>query len=336
MDVWTFSLAAFFSLPKQFATVYIGVIIEGAGKSMFWTPFGTRFGFIYHPTDETVPQRVASYTLIAATTIITFLAMWYIYRELNRAKTAVIYGRRKARYSVLLCPSFPCDLIRYLSRQAKLDPTRSFYNNGVSSGSALNLNPSETDIPLQPYDLERDPSFEESTHQQSAGMGQAVGYAPDSHLHAPRPRPPPFGPSALYAPPDTAVAVTSSGDFEDEWANAHTPQTARPPDVAPITVPAVPILPRHSQPVDDKHINLPPTSSFPSPRQSPHAGYAHSPPPNTAKYLTYQPERFAESPAQGSTEMTLEAVQLQGNQYASTVTGVGSSSRTFSPPPSYR
>jgi hypothetical protein len=33
MDVWTFALAAFLTLPKQFATVYIGVIIEGAGKS---------------------------------------------------------------------------------------------------------------------------------------------------------------------------------------------------------------------------------------------------------------------------------------------------------------
>jgi hypothetical protein len=32
MNVWTFSLAAFLSLPKQFATVYIGVIIEGAGN----------------------------------------------------------------------------------------------------------------------------------------------------------------------------------------------------------------------------------------------------------------------------------------------------------------
>jgi hypothetical protein len=35
MSVWTFSLAAFLSLPKQFATVYIGVIIEGSGKRMF-------------------------------------------------------------------------------------------------------------------------------------------------------------------------------------------------------------------------------------------------------------------------------------------------------------
>jgi hypothetical protein len=36
--------------------------------------------------------------LIAVTTIVTLLAAWYIYRELNRAKPAVIYERRKARY----------------------------------------------------------------------------------------------------------------------------------------------------------------------------------------------------------------------------------------------
>ncbi|KAH9953689.1 snare associated Golgi protein-domain-containing protein [Russula dissimulans] len=294
MDVWTFALAAFLTLPKQFATVYIGVIIEGAGQN------------------ETTSQRVASYMLIAATTIVTFIAAWYIYRELNRVKPAVIYDRRKAR-------------------QTKLDLTRSYYNNNVSSASALNPNPSESDIPLRPYDSERDPGFEETIHHQSAGMGPGVGYAPDPRLHAPRPRPPSFSPSALYAPPGAAAAVTSFRDSEDEWANAHTPQTARPPDVAP--APTVPIPPSHSQLVEDHRINL----SFPSPRQSPHAGHAQSPSPNTtAQYLAYQPERFAVSPAQGSTEMTLEAVQVQGNQYASGVTGVGSSSRTFSPPPSYR
>lgn len=51
-----------------------------------------------HDPPETAPQHVASYSLIAVTTIVTFLAAWYIFRELNRAKPAVIYERRKARY----------------------------------------------------------------------------------------------------------------------------------------------------------------------------------------------------------------------------------------------
>jgi hypothetical protein len=58
-----------------------------------------------HDTAETTPQHVASYSLIAVTTIVTVLAMWYIYRELNRVKPAVIYERRKARY--IHPPLFP-------------------------------------------------------------------------------------------------------------------------------------------------------------------------------------------------------------------------------------
>jgi hypothetical protein len=54
-------------------------------------------GFAHDPA-ETTPQHVASYSLIAVTTIVTLLTAWYIYRELNRAKPAVIYDRRKARY----------------------------------------------------------------------------------------------------------------------------------------------------------------------------------------------------------------------------------------------
>jgi hypothetical protein len=98
MSVWIFALAAFLSSPKQFATVYIGVIIEGSGKRAFKTfPSVLRAGLLHDPA-ETAPQHIASYSLIAVTTIVTLLAAWYIYRELNRAKPAVIYERRKARY----------------------------------------------------------------------------------------------------------------------------------------------------------------------------------------------------------------------------------------------
>jgi hypothetical protein len=94
MNVWTFALAVFPSLPKQFATVYIGVIIEGVGQRALWPSFGTYQA--HYPTDETTPQRIASYSLIAATTVVTVLAAWYIYRKLNRIRPAVIYDRRKA------------------------------------------------------------------------------------------------------------------------------------------------------------------------------------------------------------------------------------------------
>jgi hypothetical protein len=60
-------------------------------------PSALHAGLSYDPA-ETAPQHIASYSLIAVTTIVTLLAAWYIYRELNRARPAVIYERRKARY----------------------------------------------------------------------------------------------------------------------------------------------------------------------------------------------------------------------------------------------
>lgn len=296
MDVWTFSLAAFLSLPKQFATVYIGVIIEGAGKK------------------ETTPQRIASYSLIAVSTIVTVLAAWYIYRELNRVKPAVIYDRRKAR-------------------QAKMEPTRPYYRHDVSSASTFNPNSSETDIPLRPYDPERDPGSEESVHQRWDERGQAVGYAPDPRLHAPRPRPPSFKPSALYASPDAAAAVTSSRDSDDEWTDAHTPKTSRPSDIGTIPMPAsAPISPPESSPPTEfAHTSAPPTSSIPLPQQSPHSGYKSPPLSTTAQYATYQPEHFAASTTSSKVAPGLDAAQSHYKPHLESVP-----TRTFSPPPSYR
>ena len=54
------------------------------------------------PAEETTSQRVASYTVIVITTIVTFVAARYILRAMMRAKPDVIYDRRKARF-VPLC-----------------------------------------------------------------------------------------------------------------------------------------------------------------------------------------------------------------------------------------
>lgn len=256
MSVWIFALAAFLTLPKQFATVYIGVIIEGSGQ-------------------QTTPQHVASYSLIAVTTIVTLLAAWYIYRELNRAKPAVIYERRKAR-------------------QVKMERSSALYNNNTSSLSTLNPNPSDSDIPLRPYGSDPDPGFEGSTHQQWDEAGRAIGYAPDPRLHAPRPRPPSFSPTTLYAPPDAAAAVTYSirPEPEDEWSNAETPKTARPPEtITPLPVPTNVPIPRLEH-------TLPATGE-------------HSPP---SQYGVYHPEHFASSPISGNPGAGSELAQHHFNQ----------------------
>lgn len=54
--------------------------------------------------EETTPQRIASYTVIAITFIITIAAARYILRKLKAVKPDVIYARRKARFVPLRCP----------------------------------------------------------------------------------------------------------------------------------------------------------------------------------------------------------------------------------------
>jgi len=204
------------------------------------------------------------------------------------------------------------------------------YRHDVSSVSAFNPNSSETDIPLRPYDPERDPGSEESVHQQWDERGQAVGYAPDPRLHAPRPRPPSFKPSALYASPDAAAAVTSSRYSDDEWTDAHTPKTSRPPDIGTIPVPAsAPIAPPESSPPTEfAHTSAPPISL---PQQSHHSGYRSPPLSTTVQYVTYQPEHSAASTTSS------KVAQSHYNPHPSPMTGFGSvPTRTFSPPPTYR
>lgn len=80
MGILVFSLAAILSLPKQFITVYLGVILEQSGT-------GT----------QTTQSRIISDVVLAVTILITFVAMWYIFREMDKVKPQVIYDRRKAR-----------------------------------------------------------------------------------------------------------------------------------------------------------------------------------------------------------------------------------------------
>lgn len=87
MSVWVFSLAAFLSLPKQFINVYIGVILEESGT-------GT----------ETPRDKIISDSVLGVTILITAAAMWYIVKELERAKPIVVYNRRKLRSASEVVP----------------------------------------------------------------------------------------------------------------------------------------------------------------------------------------------------------------------------------------
>lgn len=230
-------------------------------------------------------------------------------------------------------------IVVVLSRQAKMERARALYNNNTSSASTFNPNPSDSDIPLRPYGSDTD--LEGPTHQQWDETGHAIGYAPDPRLHAPRPRPPSFSPTTLYAPPDAAVAVTYSmrPEPEDEWSNAETPKTAQPPEtITPLPVPTDALNPRleHTPPAPGghTHTSASPTSFHPSPQELPHSGRTLSPPPSaTSQYAVYHPEQFASSTISGNGGAGSGLAQPHFNQYSSPVAGLPS--HTFSQPPGY-
>jgi uncharacterized membrane protein YdjX (TVP38/TMEM64 family) len=149
MGILVFSLAALLSLPKQFITVYLGVILEQSSQ-------GT----------ETTKSRVISDVVITITILITIVAMWYILRKMNAVKPQVIYEKRKARQAKLL--------------RAENSP----YSNEEFSSTTDVFHPtaSDSDIPLR-MNIPAD-----SRYQQWDRHGKAVGYAADpSIIRTPKP-----------------------------------------------------------------------------------------------------------------------------------------------------
>ncbi|PSS34042.1 hypothetical protein PHLCEN_2v1946 [Hermanssonia centrifuga] len=165
--------AAFFSLPKQFVTVYLGVALEQSddGKS-------------------NKLDNILKYVVIVVTGIVTFLAMYYINRLMNGVKPAVIYDRRKARQAKLP------------SAGASSGP---YGNSNVfkpATSGAFNPNASDSDMPLTA-------NFNESSYQQWDSNGRAVGYAPDPMLYAPQPQRPRVPQSASRAGSNAPTPVMS-------------------------------------------------------------------------------------------------------------------------------
>ncbi|KAF8630557.1 hypothetical protein AX17_005369 [Amanita inopinata Kibby_2008] len=85
MGIIVFSIAAILSLPKQFITVYLGVILEQSDT-------GT----------TNTKSRIISDVVLGVTFLITIIAMWYILHQMNRVKPDIIYKRRRARLAKLV------------------------------------------------------------------------------------------------------------------------------------------------------------------------------------------------------------------------------------------
>ncbi|KAG6816761.1 hypothetical protein H0H87_003156 [Tephrocybe sp. NHM501043] len=84
MGIIVFTIAAILSMPKQFITVYLGVILEQSATG-----------------EKDTKSTIISDVVLGITFLITVLAMWYIYHMMNKVKPQVIYERRKARQAKL-------------------------------------------------------------------------------------------------------------------------------------------------------------------------------------------------------------------------------------------
>lgn len=80
-----FVAAALLSLPKQLATVYVGVALQST-----------------HGSQADKKSRIVTGIVLFVTVVVTLFAMWYITKLVNRAKVEVVEERRQARFVAFL------------------------------------------------------------------------------------------------------------------------------------------------------------------------------------------------------------------------------------------
>ncbi|KAJ7485175.1 hypothetical protein B0H11DRAFT_2018366 [Mycena galericulata] len=278
MGIFTFCIAAFLSLPKQFITVYLGVILEQSSD-------GT----------TSTKSRIISDSVLGATFLVTILAMWYILHQMALVKPAVIYDRRKARQG----------------KQVRVELYgQPSLNDSDTSVSGFDPRASLSDIPLTAnklnqgqsqhprYDYEQQqkqrqyaewaaqqrqyadqqrgrPYAEQQQHQQWDDQGRAIGYtagpAPQV-VYAPQPQRtgrPEAPPPGAYMPPGNAQARQETSD-EVGWDMQ---MRERP----------------QQQQQGRQYTQSPPQFARSPPRQ-----FTQSPPqpgtPTQAQYAAYQPQ----------------------------------------------
>lgn len=259
----SFSIATILSLPKQFITVYLGVMIKDAGEGK-----------------DNSKSTIINAVVLTITFIITAVAMWYIYDQMNKVKPSVIYARRKAR-------------------QGKLDRAMSMtdgpYEGGVagaSSSQVFNPRSSDSDIPL--------------THQQWDADGKATGYSYDPRLdnvHQPQPKrfqnaaPSPQGRGSVDVSWDTRQTGGGFSSSPQPYQSRSPPQGqyARSPPPAQNAARSPPpqsMSPRQYNP-RQHHMQAP---SLPPQGQGYYPQQSRSPPPQGQGYY---PQQSRSPPPQG-------------------------------------
>ncbi|KAJ7736724.1 hypothetical protein DFH07DRAFT_842599 [Mycena maculata] len=281
MGIFTFSIAAILSLPKQFITVYLGVILEQSGE-------GT----------TTTKSRIISDSVLALTFLVTLLAMWYIFHQMSLVKPAVIYDRRKARQG----KQMQVDLYAQPNLNDSDSSVGTFDPRASLSDIPLTANKSQGGSQHPRYDYEQQQKQRQyadwvaqqqrqqygEQHQQWDARGRAVGYMPGP------------APQVMYAPQpqrsgraEVQPGAYQPGDAE-VYGHGRTTAFARQEtsdevgwDMQMRERPQQQMLPPQSRQY---------TQSPPQQYQSPHQQYRSPPQPGTptqAQYASYQPQAGA-------------------------------------------
>jgi hypothetical protein len=100
MTLPVFIIAAVLSLPKQFATVYLGYALYQAGGRACPRP-SPPIPTADARTEQSKTGRAVQYTVIAVTALITILALRYIRMRQAAVREDVVYERRKRRQARL-------------------------------------------------------------------------------------------------------------------------------------------------------------------------------------------------------------------------------------------
>ncbi|TFK66091.1 hypothetical protein BDN72DRAFT_844792 [Pluteus cervinus] len=106
MNIIVFSCAAILSLPKQFLTVYLGVILHESGSGA-------------QPSSQ---SKAVTDSVLVVTLLITAFAMWYILHEMNKVKPAIIMKRRQDR-KLKKMQELGLDISRFASTEFSPTPT---------------------------------------------------------------------------------------------------------------------------------------------------------------------------------------------------------------------
>jgi len=114
---------------------------------------------------QTSKSRIISDVVLAITFLITFIAMWYILREMNKVKPQVIYARRKARQGKQARAGYPP------------------YGGELGSTSTIIFNPnvSDANIPLTA-------AMQGDGQERWGQHGNATEYAGNPNIVAPKPQ----------------------------------------------------------------------------------------------------------------------------------------------------